>query len=86
MTGYQIVGLLCAFLFFAGTIGADIVFGQLLKRQYLTARTQWERDLQPMWWSWQPPGASLSKLRYRHEHPDEEERGDPVAEGAQRPA
>ena len=65
MTGYQIVGLLCAFLFFAGTIGADIVFGQLLKRQYLTARTQWERDLQPMWWSWQPPGASLSKLRYR---------------------
>jgi hypothetical protein len=24
--------------------------------------------------------------RRRHEHPNEEERGDPVAEGAQRPA
>jgi hypothetical protein len=52
---------LCAFLFFAGTIGSDICFGQLLKREYLTARTQWERDGLPMWWTWQPPGTPQAK-------------------------
>jgi hypothetical protein len=31
---------LCAFFFFAGTIGADICFGPLLKREYVTARAQ----------------------------------------------
>ena len=37
----KLIALSLAVAFFAGTIGSDICFGQLLKRAYLVTRDDW---------------------------------------------
>jgi hypothetical protein len=39
---------------FAATIGSDVAFGQLLKRQYLAAPDEYRRNGSPTWWTWKP--------------------------------
>ena len=51
--------LLYAFTFLVAGIGSDVVFGQLLKRQYRIARNEYRRDGSPMWWTWKPPDATV---------------------------
>jgi hypothetical protein len=49
--------LFYALVFFIATIAADVVFAQLLKRQYLVAPEDNRRDASPTWWTWKPAEA-----------------------------
>lgn len=60
----KLISLSLAFAFFAGTIGSDVCFGQLLKRGYLVAREDWRREGSPTWWTWRPSEMAAPQWYY----------------------
>src|SRR3954451_2332084 len=56
--------LLFSALFFAGVVGADFCFGQLLKRGYNVAPDDWKRAGRPTWWTWKPPELAAPRWYY----------------------
>lgn len=60
----KVTAILLAFVFVTAGIGADVCFGQLLKRGYLVAREDWQREGWPTWWTWSPREEMLAPRWY----------------------